>query len=80
MKNNHAIKNERPCSFPDDKLQTDANKQGWPVLPRGFDSMPDPSKVRTPEQEAELKRIEQEAYAKFQKNRNRLHAKMPSNE
>jgi hypothetical protein len=50
------------------------------VLPRGYDSMPDPSKVLTPEREAELKRIEQEAYAKFQKNRNRLHAKMPSNE
>jgi hypothetical protein len=80
MKNNHAIKNERPCSFPDDKLQTDENKMGWVVLPRGYDSMPDPSKVRTAEQEAELKRIEQEAYAKFQKNRNRLHAKMPSNE
>jgi hypothetical protein len=80
MKNNHAIKNERPDSFPDDKLQTDGNKFGWPVLPRGYDSMPDPSKVRTAEQEAELQRVHDEAYEKFKKNRNRLHAKMPSAE
>jgi hypothetical protein len=78
MKNNYAIKNQRPDSFPDDKEQTDANKFGWPNLPRGFDSMPDPAKVKTPEQVEEAARVEKEAYERFLKNRSKLKAKMPS--
>jgi hypothetical protein len=70
-KNNYALRAPQPDSFSDDKAHL------WPASgngQRGVDSIPDPAKVLSAEQKAKAKQVEEEAYQRFLKNRNRYKA------